>query len=87
MAQNITEDVVDFVKIGLAATPPAASYFLGFSLQEWMYIASIVASIFIVLDKVPRIIASTYNYLKEKYATRKNQSNDCSPCCATDNSP
>lgn len=80
MAKGITEDLVDFVKLGTAAAPPGAAYFLGIALQDWMYIASIVASLFFILDKLPVVIGRIH-------AKFKKQDSDSSCGCSADNTP
>lgn len=74
MDKTITEDLVDFIKLGTAATPPGAAYFFGLPLQEWMYIASIVASLFFILDKAPTAIGRIYGKFK------KQDSDSCDSC-------
>lgn len=62
---------MDSIKTGTALAPPGAALFFGITLEEWMFIASIVASVFIVLDKLPSIV--------EKYREKfKKQSRDSS---------
>lgn len=56
MDKHITENAVDLIKTATAMGPPASAALFGISLEEWMFIASIVASLFIVLDKLPSIM-------------------------------
>lgn len=72
MAQNITEDLIDFVKLGMVGAPPVAQSFFGLPLQDWMYIASIIASLFFILDKLPAVIGRIYAKFK------KQSGNSCS---------
>lgn len=56
MDKQISENAIDFLKTTTALAPPGASMLFGITLEEWMFIASIVASVFIVLDKLPSIM-------------------------------
>lgn len=69
----ITENISDGVKILTATLPVGAELFFGFTLQEWMYIASIVASIFYIVDKIPSFVRGVYGWIK-----RKGSSSRCS---------
>lgn len=55
MDKHISENAIDFLKGATALAPPGAAVLFGITLEEWMFIASIVASIFIVLDKLPAL--------------------------------
>ena len=72
MENRITEDLVDFIKLGMVGAPPVAQTFFGVSLQDWMYIASIIASFFFILDKVPILVERIYAKFK------KQSGNSCS---------
>lgn len=60
-------DVVDTIKSTAAFSPPAFTV-LGFSLEEWMYWMSIIAAFFLILERVPRVIASW----REMWRKKKN---------------
>lgn len=71
MENHITENIMDFVKYSAMAAPPVASGLFGISLQDWMYIVSIVASFFLILDRIPAVVER----IRGKF---KKQSSDCS---------
>ena len=72
---QITETAMDILKIGTATAAPGAQLIFGATLQEWMYITSIVASVFYILDKVPAIVRSIHGWIK-----RKSDSGGSSSC-------
>lgn len=57
----ITEDIGDLVKGGLALGVPATS-FMGVPLQEWMYIASIVAAILLSIERLPAVFETFMSF-------------------------
>lgn len=67
---QITETAMDFLKFGTVAAAPGAQLIFGATLQEWMYIASIVASIFYILDKVPGVVRRIHGWIKRKSSSR-----------------
>ena len=73
----ISENITDGLKILTATAPVGAQLFFGFTLQEWMYIASIIASIFYIFDKIPSMIRGVYGWIKRKSNSR-SQCNDAS---------
>lgn len=66
MDKHVTESAVEFVKATTALGPPMGVVFFGLSLEEWMFIASIIASIFLVLDKLPSIVEKYTEKFKNK---------------------
>lgn len=76
MDKHITETVMDSLKVGTAMAPPGAALFFGITLEEWMFIASIVASIFIVLDKLPSIVERIREKFKKQSSTGSTSDTD-----------
>lgn len=72
MDKSVTENAVDLIKTATAMGPPASAALFGISLEEWMFIASIVASLFIVLDKLPAILGR----LSAKFKKQSSNSGD-----------
>lgn len=70
--QHITENVMDALKMATITSPVVAQTFFGFALQDWMYIASIVASVFFVLEKIPTVGARIYGWFKRKSSGRSS---------------
>lgn len=62
---QLTETVSDFIKMGVATSPPAMVVFLGLPLDTWMYIMSITASLIFILDKVPPMWKRYYGKVRE----------------------
>lgn len=79
MAQNITEDLIDFIKLGMVGAPPVAQSFFGLPLQDWMYIASIIASLFFILDKLPAVIGRIYAKFKKQSSDSCNSNTPNNP--------
>lgn len=67
-------DVVDTIKSTAAFSPPAFTV-LGFSLEEWMYWVSIVAAVFLILERAPRVVMAWRDmWRKKKYGEFIDQS-------------
>lgn len=79
MDRGVTETVMDAIKTGTALAPPGASLFFGITLEEWMFIASIVASVFIVLDKLPSIMERISEKFKKQSSRRSTSDTDVHP--------
>lgn len=60
-------DIVDTIKSTAAFSPPVFTV-AGFSLEEWMYWVSIVAALFLILERVPKVIISW----REMWRKKKN---------------
>ena len=73
---RISEGTTDFLKGVAAMGPPGASIIFGITLEEWMFIASIVASIFIVLDKLPSIVERIREKFKKQSSTGSTTDTD-----------
>lgn len=58
----IQEDFSDFIKASTALTPPAATL-MGYTLEDWAFIVSIVAGALLIIERLPRV----YALIKEKY--------------------
>ena len=67
---DITEGTMDAIKFSTAAAFPASHIIFGIPLQDWMYIFSIIASIFYIIDKLPNIIRRWYVWVKRKSGGR-----------------
>ena len=63
---DITETVADFIKLGVATSPPAMVVFIGLPLDTWMYIMSITASFIFILDKGPMILRRFYGKVRNE---------------------
>lgn len=59
------DELVDAVKGTIVFTPPAFT-FAGFTLEQWMYTVSIVAGIFLVLERIPRAIEAWRNMWRKR---------------------
>ena len=74
---DITEGTMDAIKFGTAAAFPASHIIFGIPLQDWMYIFSIIASIFYIIDKLPSIVRRIHGWVERK-GSSKHCSNDAS---------
>lgn len=61
----MTEDVMDYIKAGVAVAPPTMTLF-GVSLQDWMYIVSITAALMLILEKFPSVFKTIKGFLLKK---------------------
>lgn len=71
---QVMEIGMDVLKVGAATAAPGAQILFGATLQEWMYIASIVASVFYILDKLPSIVRRINGWIKRKSNSRNGSS-------------
>lgn len=58
----------DYVVVSTSAAPAALS-FMGVPLLQWMYLASIAASVFLVIERLPsvwRLMVKGFNYVRGK---------------------
>jgi hypothetical protein len=76
MDKHVTENAIDFLKTTTALAPPGASMLFGITLEEWMFIASIVASLFIALDKLPSILERISEKFKKQSSTSRPSDSD-----------
>lgn len=59
------ENIADSLKISMALGPAPLS-FLGVGLDDWMYIVSITAGFFLILERAPKVLAAWKAMFKGK---------------------
>ena len=62
----VMENAMDFIKLGTATAAPVGHLVFGIPLQDWMYIFSIIASLFYILDKLPAIVRRIHGWVQRK---------------------
>lgn len=62
---NRVDNILEVVKSTVVFSPPVFT-FAGFTLEEWMYWVSITAGVFLVLERVPRVITSWKDMWRRK---------------------
>lgn len=60
---QIYEHVPDSVKLAVAAGPPGL-FFLGMPMEHWILIMSAIASILVIIEKLPKAIDSIHNLIE-----------------------
>lgn len=62
---QILEQVPDSVKLATAVGPPGL-YFCGLPMEHWILIASAIASVLVIIEKLPKAIDAIYK-LKHRF--------------------
>lgn len=55
MINNVTESLPDTIKVAAAASAPLLTVF-GITVEEWAFILSAIASIVLVIERIPMVI-------------------------------
>lgn len=62
---QIHEHIPDSVKLAIAAGPPGL-YFFGLPVEHWILIMSAIASVLVIIEKIPKALDSIL-ILKERF--------------------